>query len=155
MATQDRVRLQIPVSAELAGEIESLGNALRRSQRWMATELLNAVVEERQSLADYLAARVVVFVRDAVLVLAGRTTSTGGKQMHLDLSLPAATASFIETLANQLGHTPAKMASVMLQWGVQENDFAIRLVAQPLLAAHRGIMAIAETTNAQAIKEAA
>lgn len=156
--SNDRVRIQVPVSQDLALEIETLGKTLRRSQRWMATELLNVVVEDRQKLEDYLAMRVLAFIREATHVLIGKTTSTdttNGKVVHLDLSLPTQTAAFIETLAKKLGHTTAKMAGVMLYWGVQENDFAIRLLAGPLLAAHRGLMALAEGTNVAPMKEAA
>lgn len=138
----EHVRLQVPVSEGLAARIGELADIMRRSQRWMATELLNAVEEDRRSLDEYIAARILAVLRKTTDVIVGTNAvpeGKAGKVVHLDLCLNAKTAGFVHRLAERFGHTPAKMAGLMLFWGADENDFAIRLVAAPLMAAHRGV----------------
>lgn len=131
--TDERNRFQVPVSNELAEEIVAMANRLRRSPRWMATELLDVVIADRKSLADHMAAKVAAFLSGAAALLHGRSVPKPTKEpkvVHLDLALRPATANAIAALATNFGHTPAKMAGVMLQWGVRENDFAIRLASR-------------------------
>lgn len=146
-------RMQVPVTGELARRIDELAKVVRRSQRWMATELLSIVIENRQTLLDYLGARLSAWVdlaTDAVVEFVLPTPKKSTETVHLDVTVDEKTAAYIQALANQLGHTQSKMAAMMLEWGVRESDFAITLVAGPLLAAQRRLSAI---TNAVVQKD--
>lgn len=129
----DRIRFQVPVNNELAGEIAALAKRVRRSSRWMATELLDVVIEDRKSLANHIAAKVAAFLSGVSAIIHARSLPKLEKEpkvVHLDLALSPTTANVVTELAANFGHTPAKMAGLMLQWGVRENDFAIRLASR-------------------------
>lgn len=138
-------RLQVAVDGDLAERIADLAQRVERSQRWMATELLNMAVEDRQSLSEYLVAQILKLGHDLARATARAKApekTTRKASVYFDLQVKPETFAYIEGLGQQLGHSPARMAAVMLDWGVRESDFAIRWLALPLVRAQRALEAL-------------
>lgn len=128
-------RMQVPIPKSLADEIGARAKDLDRSQRWLATELLQVVIQDRKKFCDFLTMRFVALTGRMVKAAVGKGKGNGkGKKeseavIHLDLLVRPDDFEAIGELAEQLGHTPARMAGIMLEWGIEENGLLIQFVA--------------------------
>lgn len=153
-----KVRMQVPVTKGLAEEVNDVAKAIRRSQRWTAAELLAIVVENRQSLVAYLTTRVTKWLdqaTEAIVDLIVPPPADSKSTVYLDLEVDGKTATYIQSLAQRLDHTPAKTAAIMLEWGIQENRLMIELVTVPVLAIHRGLKSLTNSTGDEERKQIA
>lgn len=132
----EMVRLQVPVSPELAEEIKRLAESLRMSPRKMAGALLDETAKGRQTAFDRIISDLIAALNDASRFVTGQArhrAAPKSEPIHLDVVVEPETAEFIAVLGEKLGHPPGRMAGQVLRWGVLENDWAIRFVASPLV----------------------
>jgi hypothetical protein len=130
MAKESKVRLQVPVPADVADQIGELAERLEKPLATTAVLLLEESIDARKHFSDWLAAKLV----EAFLPPRSKKGQKKAERpdVRLELRVSAEVSRDVEALAKRLDHTPIRMATLLLKAGVDENSGIIELMGSKI-----------------------
>lgn len=127
MATaKEKIRLQIPVSAEFASRVAKLGECFRWSQSTMAAALLEEGVRSKEKWDQWFDER----LADALNMARGnrRVKIDGDPTVYLQTFVNSEVAVAIERMAVGLNNSPARVAAMLLDSAAHDNGWMIEVL---------------------------
>jgi hypothetical protein len=127
-------RWQIPVLEDDAAEITRLAKGLGMTQAVMTVHLLEAALESRESVTEWITALLGVGISRSRDVLKGKRRRPAEAQAmtRIEIRIPTKAAREIERMAACIGNTPVRMASLLLRAGLDSNSGIVDVVSQLL-----------------------
>ncbi len=134
---QEDVRLQIPVSQELADKVNKLADRFERSQAFMVRLLLELAVDERKHFAEWVNGLISGSVAGAIHLLSGHRRRRKGQDgaVRLQVSVKRQLADEIEGMADRLGVSQVKMAALLMESALSEHDWMMHVISTRLVKA--------------------
>lgn len=131
-------RWQVPILEDDSAELARLAKLVDHPQAIMAVRILEAALEGRANVVEWMAARLGVGVtraRDA-LKRKRRRPAEKQKSVRIELQLPSEVANEIHRMALGMGISDVRMASLLMTAGLDENsgimEIAWRLIVGPI-----------------------
>ena len=147
---QRPIRLQIPVHAQVAAELERYAEGFDRPVSWMARQLLTNSVENQEGLINWLAFRVVGNVAGTKwekMQCKNLPVSSEGDVARIQLNISEQLKDRIDRQAKKHLRTPTNMASMLLTWTLDDEAWMINFIQSKLSAPLRAIVSPATNQN--------
>ncbi|QDV73806.1 hypothetical protein [Botrimarina mediterranea] len=123
----DSIKLQIPVTRELADELQRWATALHLTQAELAKTLLSFALDDLDNIGRWLALRV---SRKRVKgIKRGWLQRGGGEEVRLQVPIPASLKSRLDSTADDLNHTPVRMAALLIDFALADEAWAMSLLS--------------------------
>ena len=140
---QRPVRLQIPVHAQVAAELERYAEGFDRPVSWMARQLLTDGVENQEGLINWLTFRVVgkmAGTKREKMQCKHLPDSLEGDVVRIQLNISEELADRIEGQAKKHFRTTTNMASMLLVWTLDDEAWMINFIQSKFSAPLRAIV---------------
>jgi hypothetical protein len=127
----DTVRFQVPVNEDLAKAIEKLARDIDRPSSWLAVQLIEFSLEDREKFCDWMGLTFLGTAYSTIKKLAGRRSKSLADQaeVRLQLNAPVELVDQITKVAEQWQQTPVKTAATLLASGVHHHEFFLDAIA--------------------------
>lgn len=122
------VKFQIPIPSYMSDEIDVLASRMEKSQATMVELLLEAALEDRDSLLGLFGK----WMLAATLADAGRKKTANDEVVRLQVYVSPEINEEIEALANDMRLPKIHLAASLLDAALDENAFIIHAVTAPL-----------------------
>lgn len=120
-------RIQVPVSRALADKVAAMAKGFEWTQARMAAKLLELAVSDLSVVGKWLARRVSTTKRQKSWLLVGDTS-----EVRLQLAIGSTVSEKVNELAVRLNHTPVRMAALLLDIAIADNDWTYRVMSTGL-----------------------
>lgn len=121
------VKLQIPVSRELAEELAAHAKELEYTQARVCKVLLNWGVKDRQRIAKWLEIRMTG--RRPKGVKPGWLQLSDSSAVRLQVPVPQEIVDRLEEIAADLNHTTVRMAALVIDFTLADDRFLLKFLA--------------------------
>jgi hypothetical protein len=123
------VKLQIPVSRELADQLAVHAMELDYTQARLCKVLLGWAVKDTSRIAKWLTIRLIQKRPKGAKL--GWLQLSDQSAVRLQVPIQAKVAHEIEAIASNLNHTTVRMAALLLDFTMADDDLLLRLLASP------------------------
>lgn len=124
---QPKVKVQIPVSRELADELARWAKALELTQGRLCETLLQFAIDDPKLVSEWLADR--VYGKCSKRQKAGWLQMGDNSAVRLQVLLEERLAERIETSANRLNQSGVRYAALLLDFALADEQFAMGVLS--------------------------
>ena len=119
----ERVRLQVVLCESLASKVEQQAEELQHSQCWVAGWSIGLALDDKAGFARWVSKRI-QSPKDFPSWLGCAGTLN---EQRLQLRIEKAVADELDSIAGALNQSPAKLAGLMIQFGIEEYALTFKL----------------------------
>lgn len=125
--TTSKIRVQIPVSEELAKAITEFSEQNERSLAWTAGMLLGFSTEYRNKFGSWLMHRARGRQKGKKSIKWRQTNSSS--EVRLQISVPENDYKIVEDIGDCLNMTPVRAAALLLDFGLDEFGLDLKIMS--------------------------
>ncbi len=119
-----RLRLQITVDRNVAERVTELAALMKRSQSWLAAELLAATLADRKKIVGWVSQRIAM----ALLSPLNSRVRKSGESVTIQSFVTPETAARIEMMAEEMHQPVSKTCGWLLENAVNDHGWIIKFV---------------------------
>ncbi len=123
-----RVRIQIQIDTTYLKEINELAERLDKSQNVMTELLLEAALDSRKRIADWVSTRLMGTITKKIQ---GKRFNKSGDKVYIQVMVNQEIAQELEQMAEEMDQTCSRFGAFLLKCAIEDNDWIIRIVTAP------------------------
>lgn len=127
---EEVVKLQIPVSRELADELARWAKKMEYTQAHLCKVLLDFAMDDMEKIGEWLSIRAIGKRKKGIRK--GWLQQGNSSEVRLQVPIPAKLAARLEELADRLNHTTVRMAALLIDFSLVDQEWGMRFVSTRL-----------------------